>query len=161
VSQAVHVGWRDYPETDPAIAARFHAPSDMGATLALEASRLLGRYLIAYREIFKPDDSLMLGETRLIDIGLIAAARWLDADRLWALQIGYRAIGFGGVGRPTPYGVEQVAAMGVEVRPLPSGFCGADPTRRRFDFHGRSRALGSDVYWRPLVREHGEEHADG
>ena len=33
----------------------------------------------------------MLGETRLIDIGLIAAARWLDADRLWALQIGYRA----------------------------------------------------------------------
>jgi hypothetical protein len=41
LSQASHGDWRDYPETDPAIAARFRAPVNMGPTLALEASRLL------------------------------------------------------------------------------------------------------------------------
>ena len=122
LSQTIHTDWRGYPETDPAIAARFHAPLNMGPTLALEASRLLGRDLIAHREIIAPNNSQMLGTTWLIDIGFIAAARWLGADRIWALQIGYRAIGFVGVGQPAPYGVEQVAAMGVEFRSLPSGF---------------------------------------
>ena len=47
LSQAAHVGWRDYPETDPAIAARFQAPSNIGPTLAVEASKILERDLTA------------------------------------------------------------------------------------------------------------------
>lgn len=88
LSQAAHAGWRDYPETDPAIAARFHAPSNMGPTLAVEANRLLGRDLLAHREIFRPYNPRTLGTTWLIDLGSLAAARWLGSDRIWALQKG-------------------------------------------------------------------------
>jgi hypothetical protein len=122
LAQTIHLGWRDYPETDPAIAARFRAPSDMGPMLALEASGLLGRDLIAHREIIKPNNPQMLGTTWLADLGFIAAAHWLGADRIWALQSGYRAIGFVGEGKLTPYGTAQAEAMGIEVRLLPSGF---------------------------------------
>jgi hypothetical protein len=124
LSQTIHVGWRDYPETDFAIAARFRAPSNMGPTLALEASRLLGRDLIAHREIIMPNNSQLLGTTWLIDLGFIAAARWLGADQIWALQVGYNTIGFVGESKPTPHGLEQAAKMEIEVQPLPSGFVG-------------------------------------
>jgi hypothetical protein len=122
LSQTAHVGWRDYPETDPAIAARFRAPTNMGPTLALEASHLLGRDLTAYSPIAKPHNLQMLGNTRLFDVGFLAAANWLNADPIWALHAGNHIIGFAGVGKLTPYGTEQVAAMEIEVRPLPSGF---------------------------------------
>ena len=122
LSQAAHVGWRDYPETDPAIAARFHAPSNMGPMLAVEASKILRRDLITHREIVTPRNSEMLGTTWLVDLGSLAAARWLDADRIWALQTAARIIGFVGEGGPTSYGIARAAAMGIDVWLLPSGF---------------------------------------
>jgi hypothetical protein len=159
LSQTVHTDWRGYPETDPAIAARFHAPLNMGPTLALEASRLLG--LIAHREIITPNNSQMLGTTWLIDLGFIVVARWLGTDRIGALQIGYRAIGFVGVGEPTPYGVEQVAAMGVEIRSLPSGLAAlirADGHLIFMEAAGRSvRAFIGEL----LSENSDEKRADG
>jgi hypothetical protein len=120
LSPASHSDWRDYPETDPAIAARFRAPSNMGPTLVLEASRLLETDLFCGHEIppcASVHNRLMFS---LEDVGFRVALRRLDVGHGWTfLQHGYSALGFVSEGKPAP---AKVAEMGLDILLLPSGF---------------------------------------
>jgi hypothetical protein len=120
LSQASHGDWRDYPETDPAIAARFRAPVNMGPTLGLEASRLLEMDLFRGHEIPPCASAHSLLVFSLEDVGFRVALRRLGVGHGWTLlQHGYSALGFVSEGKPAP---AKVAEMGLDILLLPSGF---------------------------------------
>jgi hypothetical protein len=123
LSQAVHLDWRNYPDSDPSIAAHFYAPVNRGPTLALEAGRILGMDLFAGGEIPAMRDALKLRSAPLEDIGFHVAAHLLAVEHIWTLYPrGYSAIGFVGEGKPAPDAIATAAEMGVDVLLLPSGF---------------------------------------
>jgi hypothetical protein len=120
LSQAIHTGWRDYPDDDPGIAARFRPPVNMGPTLALEASRLLQMDLFCGHEIPPCASAHNLLVFSLEDVGFRVALRRLDIGHGWTLlQHGYSALGFVSEGKPT---LAKVAEMGLDILLLPSGF---------------------------------------
>jgi hypothetical protein len=123
LSQAVHRDWRDYPDSDPSIAAGFYASVNRGPTLALKAGRILGMDLFAGGEIPAMRDALKLRSAPLEDIGFHVAAHLLAVDHIWPLyQRGYSAIGFLGEGKPAPDGIAPAAEMGIDAFLLPNGF---------------------------------------
>ena len=123
LSQAAHVDWRDYPDSDPSIAARFYAPVNRGPTLALEAGRLFEMDLSAGGEILTTRDVFKLRSTPLEDIGFQVAAQLLAVAHIWKLYSdGYPSIGFVGEGRPAPDRIATAAEMGIDAFLLPSGF---------------------------------------
>jgi hypothetical protein len=123
LSQAVHSDWRDYPDSDPSIAAGFYASVNRGPTLALEAGRILGMDLFAGGEIPAMRDALKLRSAPLEDIGFHVAAHLLAVEHIWTLYPrGYSVIGFVGEGKPAPDRIAKVTQAGLDVFPLPSGF---------------------------------------
>ena len=123
LSQAVHFDWRNYPDSDPSIAARFYAPVNRGPTLALEAGRILEMDLFAGGEVTATRDVLKLRSSPLEDIGFRVAAHLLAVEHVWTLyQRGYSAIGFVGEGKPVPDRIAKAAEMGIDVFLLPGGF---------------------------------------